>query len=56
MKGMNALSWLNMIVAQQTLTKKKFGEIMHDPDSTEAEKQEALRKMQDASGYENLPD
>jgi len=35
--------------------KKKFGEIMHDPNVPEWKKQKIVKKMQDLGGYENLP-
>lgn len=38
------------------LTKKEFGRIMHDPDATDAEVQEALKQLEEADGYENLGD
>jgi len=53
---MSMLQWLNAQAAKRTITKKRFGEIMHDPNATEAEKKAALRKLEDAEGYENLPD
>ena len=52
----NLLWLLNAAAARESITKKKFGKIMHDPNATEAEKREALRKMEEAMGYENLPD
>ena len=55
-KGMSLLDMLTMAAARQTITKKEFGHIMHDPDATEEEKQEALRMMREADGYENLGD
>ena len=54
--SMSQLQWLNMMAAKNSITKKEFGRIMHDPNSTEEEKKEALRKLEDACGYENLPD
>lgn len=38
------------------LSKQSFGDIMHDPNSTEEDIQEALRALQEAGGYENLED
>ena len=38
------------------LTKKRFGEIMHDPNATEQEIQDALQQLNNAGGYENLPE
>ena len=55
-KGMSFLDMLNAAAAKDTMTKQEFGRIMHDWNSTEKEKQEALRMMQDAGGYENLAD
>lgn len=42
--------------AESKLTKKEFGRIMHDPNSTEAEIEDALLMLQEADGYENLED
>lgn len=38
------------------LTKQEFGRIMHDPDATEEEIQDALKQLEEADGYENLGD
>lgn len=37
-------------------TKQEFGRIMHDDDVDESTKQEILKKMEVAGGYENLQD
>lgn len=37
-------------------TKSRFGEIMHDSETSEEEKERVLEQMKDAGGYENLPD
>ena len=55
-KGMIFLDMLNAAAAADTMTKEEFGRIMHDDDATEEEKQEALRMMEEAGGYENLGD
>lgn len=39
-----------------TLTKHRFGRIMHDPDEREYAKQEVLKQMVFAGGYECLGD
>ena len=38
------------------LTKQEFGRIMHDPNATEQEIEEALQQLEEADGYENLGD
>ena len=55
-KGMSLLDMLNAMASRKTMTKDEFGRIMHDPSSTEADKQEALKMLQEADGYENLAD
>lgn len=55
-KGMSLLDMLTAAASRQTLTKKEFGRIMHDPDATEAEINEALKMLKEADGYENLAD
>ena len=55
-KGMSFLDMLNAAAAAETMTKQEFGRIMHDPNSTEAEIEDALRMLQEADGYENLED
>ena len=55
-KGISLLDMLNALASKNIITKREFGVIMHDPDSTEEEKQEALRILQAADGYENLAD
>lgn len=37
-------------------TKYEFGRIMHDDDVSEETKQEILKKLEEAGGYENLQD
>jgi len=56
MGGMSLLDMLNAQAAKNTLTKKEFGRIMHDPKATDGDRKEALRMMQEADGYENLAD
>ena len=50
MAKMSLMDWLNYKTAQK-LTKKKFGKIMHQPEYTEAERQRALKQMEEAGGY-----
>ena len=38
------------------LTKAEFGRIMHDESSTEDDIERALNMMEEAGGYENLPE
>lgn len=54
--GMSLFDMLTKKASMKTLTKSEFGRIMHDPNATEEEIQEALRMMQEAGGYENLGD
>jgi hypothetical protein len=42
--------------AKKKLTKEEFGHIMHDEDSTEEEKMEALKDLENLGGYDCLPD
>lgn len=37
-------------------TKAEFGQIMHDDEVSEETKQEILKKLEGAGGYENLQD
>lgn len=37
-------------------SKKEWGKKLHDPNTTEEEKAELLKEMEEAGGYENLPD
>ena len=37
-------------------TKEEFDKIMHDDDVSEETKQEILKKLEEAGGYENLQD
>jgi hypothetical protein len=55
-KGMSLLDMLMAASAKETITKQKFGRIMHDPYASEEAKQEALQMLRDADGYENLAD
>lgn len=54
--GMSLLDMLTAAAAKNTISKNEFGRIMHDPNASEAEKQEALKMLQEADGYENLAD
>lgn len=38
------------------ITKQDFGRIMHDPEATDAQIEQALQMLQTAGGYENLED
>lgn len=38
------------------VTKQEFGRIMHDPGASDEQIADALRQLEDACGYENLPD
>lgn len=55
-QGTSLLDFLTAAAARKTLTKSEFGRIMHDPDSSEEEIQEALKMLEEADGYENLGD
>lgn len=55
-KGMSLLDMLTQAAAAKALTKAEFGRIMHDPTATEGEKNEAIKMLQGAEGYENLAD
>lgn len=55
-EGMSLLEMLTRAAARKTLSKAEFGRIMHDPNATEEELQEALNTMREAGGYENLGD
>ena len=55
-KGMSLLDCLQAAAAQKTLSKSEFGRIMHDPDASDEQIADALRQLEDACGYENLPD
>lgn len=39
-----------------SITKKEFGRIMHDPTASDDEIQHALELLETAGGYENLGD
>ena len=54
MKG-SLYNWLMFVAKPDTISKKRFGEIMHDPEATEEQRQEAMRQYEEAGGYENLP-
>ena len=56
MADMSLLDMLKKKASQQVLTKSEFGRIMHDPNATYEEIQEALKMLQEADGYENLGD
>ena len=49
--------WDLLVAAGEAdMTRGEFGKIMHDPNATYDEKQEALDKMADAGGYDCLPE
>lgn len=49
------LDVLNKIATRKTVTRKEFGEIMHDDKLTDEQKFETLKEVEDLGGYENLP-
>ena len=51
-----AKSLLELLQSATSLTKQEFGNIMHDPEATEEDIQEALQQLEEAGGYENLGD
>lgn len=53
-----SMSLMEMLEAQASngITKDEFGRIMHDPNSSDEDIADALRKLEDAGGYENLED
>jgi hypothetical protein len=53
---MSLLDMLTAAAARNTITKQEFGRIMHDPNASEADKEEALKMLNEADGYENLAD
>lgn len=54
--GLSLLDFIQKAAAQQTMTKEEFGRIMHDPNSTQDDIDEALKCLEEADGYENLAD
>lgn len=54
--GISLLDLLTQAASKSTLTKDEFGRIMHDPNASEGDIQEALQMLQEAGGYENLED
>jgi len=42
--------------AKRKHSKKEWGALMHNPDTTEEEKLELMKELESAEGYENLPD
>ena len=53
-KGMSFLDMLNAAAAKDSMTKEEFGRII--AMGTEDEKREAVKRMADMGGYENLAD
>lgn len=47
-----------MLATENSMDKAEFGRIMHDVDRvyTDDEKDEALAKLEECGGYENLPE
>ena len=41
---------------EHKITKEEFGRIMHDPDATQEEIDQALEALKECDGYENLAD
>ena len=54
--GISLLDLLTQAASRSALTKEEFGRIMHDPNASEGDIQEALQMLQEAGGYENLED
>ena len=52
---MNMLDFL-IAASKPNLTKREFGEKMHDWEITEAEKERILKSVEEAGGYDNLED
>lgn len=50
---MNLLDFMKAM-AYKCITKSRFGEVMHGSASSEEEKEEALKEMAAAGGYESL--
>lgn len=50
---MNLLDFMKAM-AYQRLTKSRFGEVMHSDAYSEEEKEDALKEMAAAGGYESL--
>lgn len=50
---MNLLDFMKAM-AYSRLTKSRFGEIMHNDEYSEEEKEKALEEMAAAGGYESL--
>lgn len=51
------MSMLDFIMKMTSVpTKSEFGRIMHDDGTSEEEKQRVLRAVDEAGGYDNLPD
>lgn len=50
---MNLLDFMKAM-AYQRLTKSRFGEVMHGSAYSEEEKEDALKEMAAAGGYESL--
>lgn len=55
-QGMSLLDMLTAAAAKSTMTKEEFGRIMHDPNASEEDREEALKMLAEADGYENLAD
>ena len=62
LKGGRQLASLWQILKQEAekeraslITKKRFGEIMHDPNTPEWKKRQIVNQMEQQGGYENLP-
>lgn len=53
--GMSLLDYV-MGISKNKITKEEFGRIMHDPNATQDEIDNALKALEDCDGYENLAD
>lgn len=57
--SMNVMEYMRVqakLAKLELPTKEEFVKIMHDNDVSEETKQEILKKLEEAGGYENLQD
>lgn len=57
--SMNVMEYMHAqakLAKLELTTKEEFSKIMHDNDVSEETKQEILKKLEEAGGYENLQD
>lgn len=52
--SMSMLEFMNLMASKPTMTKIKFGVMVHSDD--EGEREEALKALEEAGGYDNLED